>query len=92
MVIMARVLINPVTFTSSNLEDHPLPANEFFQLHRACARVFHLSGAAEYVRSIVRDEEELKMGAGRQGTLMDIDFSSFYDRLTSLAVRPPQVH
>lgn len=86
--LLGSIVHNPVTFTTTNPDDYPLPAKQFFQLHRACARVFHLSGVAEYIEDIIRDEEEIGMRYGHQASLMDIGHSSFYDRLTSLAERP----
>ena len=48
-----------VTFTSQcNL---PLPSPKYLRIHAACCRIAHLSGAAEYLDKIYRDEEELSV-------------------------------
>ncbi|KZV75206.1 hypothetical protein PENSPDRAFT_103033 [Peniophora sp. CONT] len=52
---------NPVTFTSTD-PALPLPNPEYLELHRACARVFHLSGVDEYIEGVIQREESLKAG------------------------------
>ena len=39
-------------------EGLPVPSPEWLALHAACAKVAHLSGAAEYIETILRDAEE----------------------------------
>ncbi|RPD56816.1 hypothetical protein L227DRAFT_595003 [Lentinus tigrinus ALCF2SS1-6] len=46
-----------VTFTSRY--DIPLPSPRYLRIHAACCRIAHLSGAAEYIDKIYRDEEDL---------------------------------
>jgi hypothetical protein len=38
-----------VTFSTPDSKELPLPDSRFLELHAACARVVHLSGAAEYI-------------------------------------------
>lgn len=46
-----------VTFTSwCNL---PLPSPKYLRIHAVCCRIAHLSGAAEYMDKIYREEEDL---------------------------------
>ncbi|KAI0717850.1 hypothetical protein C8T65DRAFT_737652 [Cerioporus squamosus] len=47
-----------VTFTSTS-ENLPLPSPDYLRIHAACCRIAHLSGAAEYLGKIYRDEEYL---------------------------------
>ncbi|TFK53832.1 hypothetical protein OE88DRAFT_1656202 [Heliocybe sulcata] len=46
-----------VTFTTPDPEHLPLPSAELLALHAACAKVAHLSGAAEYLDDLDRDLE-----------------------------------
>ena len=46
-----------MTFTSR--EGLPVPKREYLELHATCAKVAHLSGAAEYIDKIHRDMEEI---------------------------------
>ncbi|RXW12258.1 hypothetical protein EST38_g13598 [Candolleomyces aberdarensis] len=48
-----------VKFTTENPEELPVPSPEYLVLHTACAKVAHLSGAAEYIETILRDAEEI---------------------------------
>lgn len=71
-----------MTLTSTD-SDLPLPNPEYFRLHRACARVLHLSGAAEYIDDVIRREELLKVPCeGR--VLTEEKHSDLYDVLVSL--------
>ncbi|EUC55416.1 HNH endonuclease [Rhizoctonia solani AG-3 Rhs1AP] len=46
-----------VTFTSDT--ELPLPDRRYLALHAACAKVVNMSGAAEYINSILRDLEKI---------------------------------
>ena len=46
-----------VTFKTSNPVKLPLPSPIYLKIHAACARVANLSGAGEYIDSILRDLE-----------------------------------
>ena len=46
------------TVLSSSHQDARLPASQLLALHAACARVAHMSGAAEFFNEIDRDVEE----------------------------------
>lgn len=50
-----------VDFTTSDPVKRPLPDPRYLELHAACARVAHLSGAAEYIDQILREEEVTKV-------------------------------
>lgn len=45
-----------VKFVSAD-ETIPLPSPQYLALHALCARVAHLSGAAEYIESFYKDME-----------------------------------
>jgi hypothetical protein len=47
-----------IEFSSTNPETLPLPKPEYLRLHALCAKVAHLSGAAEVVNRIVNREFE----------------------------------
>ncbi|TFK83085.1 hypothetical protein K466DRAFT_590014 [Polyporus arcularius HHB13444] len=47
-----------VTFTSPHAH-LPQPSPRYLRVHAACCRIAHMSGAAEYIDKIYRDEEEL---------------------------------
>ncbi|KAG9026895.1 hypothetical protein FRB95_008348 [Tulasnella sp. JGI-2019a] len=65
-------LPNPpvVTFTSSDPRI-PLPNARFLKLHAACVKVANLSGASEYIESMLRDVEEIEVLAS-DGTSADV--------------------
>ncbi|KAK0216735.1 hypothetical protein EDD85DRAFT_798168 [Armillaria nabsnona] len=56
-----RRLPTEVTFTTSDQENLPVPSEAFLTLHAACAKVAHLSGAAEYIDKSDRDVEDLSV-------------------------------
>ncbi|KAK0449776.1 uncharacterized protein EV420DRAFT_1275047, partial [Desarmillaria tabescens] len=43
--MLSHIPENPVTFTTDDPENFPLPSPFLLALHRACARVAHFSGA-----------------------------------------------
>lgn len=45
-----------MTFTTED-EKLPLPSPEYLNIHAACARVAHLSGAGEHIDKVLRDLE-----------------------------------
>ncbi|EKM57142.1 uncharacterized protein PHACADRAFT_91812, partial [Phanerochaete carnosa HHB-10118-sp] len=49
---------NPVRFTTPDTQEYPFPDPRYLKLHAACARVYHLSGAAEYIESFQREIED----------------------------------
>ncbi|OCH93821.1 hypothetical protein OBBRIDRAFT_724074, partial [Obba rivulosa] len=66
-----------ITFNSNAFVDEktgekcqfPIPDRKLLALHSgSCARVFHLSGAAEYVQKVLRDIEETKILASDDGS------------------------
>lgn len=56
----------------------PLPSRRYFQLHDACAKISHLSGAGEVVEQLFRDVEDLKVLAedGGSSGLLSLALSS----------------
>ncbi|KAG2008082.1 hypothetical protein CC2G_013552 [Coprinopsis cinerea AmutBmut pab1-1] len=50
-----------VRFESSDPERLPLPNPRCLEIHAACAKVAHLSGAAEYLENVLRDYEETRV-------------------------------
>ncbi|KAI0047440.1 hypothetical protein FA95DRAFT_1606040 [Auriscalpium vulgare] len=48
---------NPVTFTSTDPQERPLPDPLLLSLHRACVRVLHLSGAMHHILDVLGAEE-----------------------------------
>lgn len=42
-----------ITFSTPDADTLPVPAPRYLQLHAVCARVAHLSGAAEYVLDVL---------------------------------------
>ncbi|KAF9062237.1 hypothetical protein BDP27DRAFT_1233929 [Rhodocollybia butyracea] len=57
-----------VTFRSSDPEKLPLPSPELLALHAACAKVAHLSGAAEHVDKLNREAESSTVLAADGGS------------------------
>ncbi|KAI6021955.1 hypothetical protein EDC04DRAFT_2901153 [Pisolithus marmoratus] len=49
---------NYVTFSTPDPKKLPLPSSTYLAIHAACAKVAHLSGAAEYIAEIFRRMEE----------------------------------
>ncbi|EFI27089.1 hypothetical protein CC1G_15218 [Coprinopsis cinerea okayama7 len=50
-----------VRFESSDPERLPLPNPRCLEIHAACAKVAHLSGAAEYLENVLRGYEETRV-------------------------------
>ncbi|KAM6503500.1 hypothetical protein JOM56_000443 [Amanita muscaria] len=48
-----------VEFTTPDPINLPLPSRDYLALHAACAKVAHLSAAAEYLDSVFRDIEKM---------------------------------
>jgi len=49
-----------VVFTSRD-KKLPLPDPRYLRIHAACAKVAHLSGAAEYIDGIFRDMDDTRV-------------------------------
>ena len=60
-----------VQLTTPDPSNYPLPNPRYLALHAACARVAHLSGAAEYIEGILRDMEDTKVLAN-DGSSCDV--------------------
>ncbi|KAK0239757.1 hypothetical protein EDD85DRAFT_462036 [Armillaria nabsnona] len=55
--ILYMISENPVTFTTPDEKSLPLPSPALLALHRACARVAHLSGAGRYVHDLLDTDD-----------------------------------
>ncbi|TFK36250.1 hypothetical protein BDQ12DRAFT_610208 [Crucibulum laeve] len=60
-----------VTFENHSDLDLPLPSCTYLKIHAACARIVHLSGAAEYIDMILREMEDVKV-LSEDGTSADV--------------------
>ncbi|KAK0472331.1 hypothetical protein IW261DRAFT_1405221 [Armillaria novae-zelandiae] len=67
-----------VTLTDATNGNIPLPDRRYFQLHDACARIAHLSGAGDIVEQLLRDMEDMKVLAedGGSNQLLSLVLSS----------------
>jgi len=50
-----------VTFTTPDAERLPLPSPRYLEIHAACAKIAHLSGAAEYIERVLEYVEEISV-------------------------------
>ncbi|KAI5987633.1 hypothetical protein EDD15DRAFT_2371994 [Pisolithus albus] len=57
-----------VTFTTPDAEKYPLPNSTYLAIHAACAKVAHLSGAAEHIEEVLRDMEDTRVLARDGGS------------------------
>jgi hypothetical protein len=57
-----------VQLTTPDPNNYPLPDPRYLAIHAACARVAHLSGAAEYIEMVFRDMEDIKVLASNGGS------------------------
>ncbi|KAK0475926.1 hypothetical protein IW261DRAFT_1493671 [Armillaria novae-zelandiae] len=69
--VLERLPSRVVTFTTPNTNVLPLPSPAYLAIHAACCRVAHLSGAAEYVEKVLREEEEIRERMGSMCTLAE---------------------
>jgi hypothetical protein len=49
-----------VIFTTPDPVKLPVPSPVYLAIHAACAKVAHLSGAAEYIDNVSRDMEDMR--------------------------------
>ena len=47
-----------VTFTTPDPVKYPVPSRKYLEIHAACAKVAHLSGAGECIDRHLEDEED----------------------------------
>ena len=50
-----------VTFTTPDPVKLPVPSRAYLELHAACCRVAHLSGAGEHIDTILREMEDIQV-------------------------------
>ena len=58
---MNRLWNRTVTFTSPDPVKLPVPSPWYLDLHAACCRVAHLSGAGQCIDDILRDMEDTQV-------------------------------
>ncbi|KAI0047532.1 hypothetical protein FA95DRAFT_1678990 [Auriscalpium vulgare] len=51
--LLKKLPENPVTFTSADLKELPLPDPLLLSFHRACVRILHLSGAGPHLAGLM---------------------------------------
>ncbi|PBL00206.1 hypothetical protein ARMGADRAFT_1072583 [Armillaria gallica] len=61
-------LPDQVTLTDATGGKIPLPSRRYFQLHDACAKIFHLSGAGDVVEQVFRDIQNVNVLAEDGGS------------------------
>ncbi|KAH7908515.1 hypothetical protein BJ138DRAFT_1091111 [Hygrophoropsis aurantiaca] len=64
-----------ISFTTPDPVQFPLPSPEYLRLHAACARVHHFSGAAEYIRAVLRDMDDVRVLASDGASADALHFS-----------------
>lgn len=69
-----------VTFSTSD-PALPLPSRDYLAIHAACARIAHMSGAAEYIQKVLRDVEEIKVLAEDGGSTRLLEEAFHVNRL-----------
>ncbi len=58
-----------ITLTTPDPEALPLPSPIYLGIHAASCRIAHMSGAAEYVEEVLREEKEIHVRVERMGHL-----------------------
>ncbi|KIO21020.1 hypothetical protein M407DRAFT_219453 [Tulasnella calospora MUT 4182] len=66
-------ILRQVTLKSTN-PSIPLPNSDYLRIHAACAKVAHLSGAAEYLETILNEWEERPVLASDGGSADMLSF------------------
>ena len=66
--LFIREIPPQVRLTTPDPNNYPLPNPYYLALHAACARVVHLSGAAEYIEMVFRGMEDTKVLATDGGS------------------------
>ena len=46
-----------ITFTTPDPVEYPVPSRTYLEIHAACAKVAHLSGAREYIEKLYEEME-----------------------------------
>ncbi|PBK88967.1 hypothetical protein ARMGADRAFT_1167751 [Armillaria gallica] len=79
--VLERLPRRTVTFTTPDPEALPLPNPAYLAIHAASCRVARLSGAADYVEELLREEEEVRERIERMGILAkDGTSMDFFER------------
>jgi hypothetical protein len=60
-----------VTFTTPDPVKYPVPNPEYLAIHAACAKIAHLSGAAELIETFDQDMDDGQM-LNPNGTSVDL--------------------
>ncbi|KAK0444204.1 uncharacterized protein EV420DRAFT_1768322 [Desarmillaria tabescens] len=69
--LIGRLPSRVVTFTTPDPKALPLPNPAYLALHAACRRVAHMSGAADYVKNALQEEEEVRNRIETMGVLAE---------------------
>jgi hypothetical protein len=69
-----RDVLQVVTFTCPDIPKFPLPSPCYLRLRDACAQVAHLSGARDYIGTVLEDLEEIRVLAydGSTADVLDL--------------------
>ncbi|KAK0444267.1 uncharacterized protein EV420DRAFT_1622797 [Desarmillaria tabescens] len=87
---LRRLPSRVVTFTTPNPQTLPLPSPEYLAIHAACCHIAHMSGAAEYVENVLREEEDLRERVERMGILAeDGSLMELFSHCMTAAIRVP---
>ncbi|PBK88951.1 hypothetical protein ARMGADRAFT_1065295 [Armillaria gallica] len=79
--LLERLPRRTVTFTTPDPEALPLPSPAYLAIHAVCCRVARLSGAADYVEELLREEEEVRERIERIGILAeDVSSMDLFER------------
>ncbi|KAI6016657.1 hypothetical protein BKA83DRAFT_4333821 [Pisolithus microcarpus] len=74
-----------VTFSTPDAEQYPLPNPTYLAIHAACAKVAHLSGAAEHIEEILRRMEDTRVLA-EDGRSSDVLYTAILSSMRAVAV------
>ncbi|KAI5999983.1 hypothetical protein EDD15DRAFT_2362514 [Pisolithus albus] len=66
-----------VTFSTPDPEKYPLPNPTYLAIHAACAKVAHLSGAAEHIEEVLSRFEDTSVLAEDGGSYSDVNYIPF---------------
>ncbi|KIJ30487.1 hypothetical protein M422DRAFT_36550 [Sphaerobolus stellatus SS14] len=67
-----------VTFTTPDERNLPVPNPAYLALHASCAKVAHLSGAAEYIDQVFSDMEETRVLSADGASADVLEHAIFY--------------
>ncbi|KAI5992157.1 hypothetical protein EDD15DRAFT_2168442 [Pisolithus albus] len=74
-----------VTFSTPDAEKYPLPNPNYLAIHAACAKVAHLSGAAEHIEEVLRRMEDTVFLA-EDGGSSEVLYTAILSSMPAVAV------